>query len=89
MTYSGLLPSNQAIQQAVREPLSGAPRDHKGFAVYIFERARQIDHGRALLTSCGEATRSRTTTDHSTELRIASVVHGNNVGFAFHRNSIT
>jgi hypothetical protein len=47
MTYSGLLPTNEAIQQAVREPLSGAPRDHKGFAVYIFERARQIDHGRA------------------------------------------
>src|SRR5690349_24329936 len=48
MTYSGLLPTNEAIQQAVREPLSGAPRDHQGFAVYIFERARQIDHGRAL-----------------------------------------
>jgi hypothetical protein len=26
--------------------------------------------------------------DHSTELRIVSVVHGNNLGFAFHRNSI-
>ena len=36
------------LQQAVREPLSGAPRDYKGFAVYIFERTRQIDHGRAL-----------------------------------------
>jgi hypothetical protein len=38
----------EAIQQAVREPLSRAPHDHKGFAIYIFERARQIDRERAL-----------------------------------------
>jgi len=48
MSYSGLMPSIEAIQQAVREPLSNAPRDHNGFAVYIFERAREIDHERAL-----------------------------------------
>jgi hypothetical protein len=36
----------EAIQQAVREPLSQAPRDHQAFAVYIFERARQIDRER-------------------------------------------
>jgi hypothetical protein len=48
MPYSGLMPSIEAIQQAVREPLSNAPRDHNGFAVYIFERAREIDHERAL-----------------------------------------
>jgi hypothetical protein len=38
----------EAIQQAVREPLSQAPRDHQAFAVYIFERAREIDRERAL-----------------------------------------
>ena len=48
MPYSGLMPSIDAIQQAVREPLSCAPRDHQAFAVYIFERARAIDHERAL-----------------------------------------
>jgi hypothetical protein len=48
MPYSGLMPSIEAIQQAVREPLSQAPRDHKAFAVYIFDRAREIDHERAL-----------------------------------------
>jgi hypothetical protein len=42
------MPSLDAIQQAVREPLSCAPREHKAFAVYIFERAREIDHERAL-----------------------------------------
>ena len=44
----GLMPSLDAIQQAVREPLSRAPREHKAFAVYIFERAREIDQERAL-----------------------------------------
>ena len=48
MPYTGLMPSMEAIQQAVREPLSQAPRDHQAFAVYIFERAREIDHERAL-----------------------------------------
>ena len=48
MPYSGLMPSIGAIQQAVREPLSHAPQEHKAFAVYIFERAREIDHERAL-----------------------------------------
>jgi hypothetical protein len=48
MPYSGLMPSMEAIQQAVREPLSRAPREHKAFAVYIFERAREIDHERTL-----------------------------------------
>jgi hypothetical protein len=40
MAYSGLVPSMDAIQQAVREPLSKAPRDYQNFAIYIFERAR-------------------------------------------------
>ena len=48
MPYSGLMPSMEAIQQAVREPLSQAPVDHQQFAIYIFERARAIDHARAL-----------------------------------------
>jgi hypothetical protein len=38
----------EAIQQAVREPLWQAPRDPQKFAIYIFERAREIDHERAL-----------------------------------------
>jgi hypothetical protein len=42
------MPSLEAIQQAVREPLSCAGRDHQAFAVYIFERVREIDHERAL-----------------------------------------
>jgi hypothetical protein len=42
------MPSIEAIQQAVREPLSRAPRSHQAFAIYIFERAREIDHERAL-----------------------------------------
>ena len=48
MPYSGLMPSMEAIQQAVREPLSEAPLDHQQFAIYIFERARAIDRARAL-----------------------------------------
>ena len=48
MPYSGLIPSMEAIQQAVREPLLEAPRDHNGFALYIFARAREIDHDRAI-----------------------------------------
>jgi len=48
MPYSGLMPSLDAIQQAVREPMLDAPYDHKGFAIYIFERAREIDHEWAL-----------------------------------------
>ena len=48
MPYSGVMPTMEAIQQAVREPLSRAPHDHNGFAIYIFERAREIDHERAL-----------------------------------------
>ena len=48
MPYSGLIPSMEAIQQAVREPLLEAPRDHNAFALYIFERAREIDHDRAI-----------------------------------------
>jgi len=47
MPYTGLMPSLEAIQQAVRQPLWQAPRDHQAFAVYIFERAREIDHERA------------------------------------------
>jgi hypothetical protein len=54
MPYSGLVPSIEAIQQAVREPLSRAPREHKAFAVYIFERAREIDHERALAKTQAE-----------------------------------
>jgi len=48
MPYSGLMPSMEAIQQAVREPLLQAPHDYREFALYIFERAREIDHERAL-----------------------------------------
>ena len=48
MPYSGLMPSMKAIQQALREPLSKAPTDHNRFAIYIFERAREIDHQEAL-----------------------------------------
>jgi hypothetical protein len=48
MPYSGLMPSMEAIQQAVREPLSQAPLDHQQFAIYIFERARAIDQARTL-----------------------------------------
>ena len=48
MPYSGLMPSMEAIQQAVREPLSQAPVDHQEFAICIFERARAIDRARAL-----------------------------------------
>ena len=47
MTYSGLVPSMDAIQQAVREPLSQAPHDYQKFAIYIFERAREIDRQKA------------------------------------------
>ena len=54
MPYTGLMPSIDAIQQAVREPLSRAPREHQAFAVYIFERAREIDHGRALAKTLAE-----------------------------------
>jgi hypothetical protein len=54
MPYTGLMPSMEAIQQAVREPLSQAPREHKAFAVYIFERARQIDRERALARNPAE-----------------------------------
>lgn len=43
MPYTGRLPTLAAIKQAVREDLTAAPRDHREFAVYIFERARQID----------------------------------------------
>jgi hypothetical protein len=45
MPYSGLMPSLDAIQQAVREPMLDAPCDHKSFAIYIFERAREIMNG--------------------------------------------
>jgi hypothetical protein len=54
MPYARLLPSMEALQQAVREPLSDAPRDHKGFAIYIFERAREIDHQWALAKRLAE-----------------------------------
>jgi len=54
MPFTGLMPSMEAIQQAVREPLSQAPREHKAFAVYIFERARQIDRERALARNPAE-----------------------------------
>jgi hypothetical protein len=48
MPYSGFMPSLDAIQQVVREPMLDAPRNHKCFAIYIFERAREIDHEWAL-----------------------------------------
>jgi hypothetical protein len=56
------MPSIEAIQKAVREPLSHAPRDHKAFAVYIFERAREIDRERALGKKLAEQREQRTTT---------------------------
>jgi hypothetical protein len=48
----------EAIQQTVREPLLGAPHDHNGFAVYIFERAREIDHEWALSKKLAEQKRA-------------------------------
>jgi hypothetical protein len=48
----------EAIQQAVREPLSGAPHEHNRFAIYIFERARKIDHERALAKTLAEQKRA-------------------------------
>jgi hypothetical protein len=54
MPYSGLMPSIEAIQQAVREPLWQAPRGHQEFAIYIFERAREIDLARALAKKVAE-----------------------------------
>jgi hypothetical protein len=50
------MPSMAAIQQAVREPLSGAPHDPNEFAIFIFERAREIDHERALAKKLTEQT---------------------------------
>jgi hypothetical protein len=41
----------EAIQQAVREPLVDAPHDYQKFAIYIFERAREIDREMALTRS--------------------------------------
>jgi hypothetical protein len=61
MRYSGLMPTMEAIQQAVREPLSPAPRNHQAFAVYIFERARQLDRERALAKNLAEQRERRTT----------------------------
>jgi len=57
VSYTGLLPSLESIQQAVREPLAKAPRDHNGFAIYIFERAREIDHQKALQKKLAEQAR--------------------------------
>jgi len=54
MPYAGLIPSMEAIQQAVREPLLEAPRDHNAFALYIFERAREIDHERVVARKSAE-----------------------------------
>ena len=48
MPYSDLMPPMPALQQAMREPLLRAPQDHNKLAVYIFERAREIDHEWAL-----------------------------------------
>jgi hypothetical protein len=60
MTYAGLVPSMDAIQQAVREPLSHAPHDYQQFAIYIFERARAIDREKAL---ADQASRQRSRTN--------------------------
>ena len=54
MSYSGLMPSMEAIQQAVREPLLQAPHDYREFALYIFERAREIDHERVVARKSAE-----------------------------------
>lgn len=48
MPHSRLMPSLKAIQQAVREPMTCAPHDHNGIAIYVFARAREIDHEKAL-----------------------------------------
>ena len=58
MTYSGLIPSMEAIQQAVREPLSHAPHEYQKFAIYIFERAREIDREKALAEQSNHATKA-------------------------------
>ena len=47
MPYFKLMPSMEAIQQALREALSKAATDHNLFAIFIFERAREIDHNLA------------------------------------------
>ena len=44
----------EALRQAVREPLAQLPRDHKGFAMYIFDRARELDHQWALAKKVAE-----------------------------------
>jgi hypothetical protein len=59
MPYAGLMPSMEALQQAVREPLTHAPHDHKGFAIYIFDRAREIDHQWALAKKLAEQSQRR------------------------------
>ena len=46
MTYAGKLPSLKAVKLAVREDLSKAPRLPWDFAVYIFQRAYEIEQGR-------------------------------------------
>jgi hypothetical protein len=61
MPYSGLMPSIESIQQAVREPLSHAPRHHQAFALYIFRRAKEIDHEHALAKALAEQREQRTT----------------------------
>lgn len=61
MPYSGLLPSSAAIKQACREPLDAAPREHKAFAVYIFERARAIDAQRRAFMNRDEPPANRAT----------------------------
>jgi hypothetical protein len=67
MPYSGLMPSMEAIKQAVREPHSQAPQDHNGFAVYIFNRAREIDNERALAEKPGRTKNGKTYLPTGTE----------------------
>lgn len=66
MPYAALMPSIEAIKQACREDLTGAPREHQAFAVYIFERAREIDHQKALAAKISQqaaASHPRPTSD--------------------------
>jgi hypothetical protein len=41
-----------------REPLSHAPHEYQKFAIYIFERAREIDREKALAEQSNHATKA-------------------------------
>lgn len=43
MPFAGLFPSREAIYIACRSPLDAAPRDPRGQALHIIQRAAVID----------------------------------------------